>query len=245
MDLFRKVFNNTVRFGLGILCRIDAGDIEKIPATGPLIVFTNHTGSVEVPLVFVLLQPRPVTGLAKVETWDNFFMAWLFNLWGAIPIRRGEADMEAMRKALESLEYGKILGISPEGTRNKTGKLLRGHPGIVALAIHSRASIIPLAHWGGEKFKTNLKGFKRTDFHIRVGKQFQIHTNNQKVDKKTRQKIVDEMMYQLASMLPAEYRGEYSDLSKMTTEYLMEPDDPRLTSDLFHLENRPGIAPAS
>jgi 1-acyl-sn-glycerol-3-phosphate acyltransferase len=243
MELFQKVFNGVVRFGLGILCRIDAGEIEKIPSSGPLIIYTNHTGSVEVPLVFVLLQPRPITGLAKVETWDNAFMAWLFDLWGAIPIRRGEADMEAMRKALESLKSGKILGISPEGTRNITGRLLRAHPGIVALAIHSHASIIPLAHWGGEKFKTNLKGFKRTDFHIRVGKPFQIYTNGQRIDKEIRQKIADEMMYQLALMLPDDYRGEYSDLSKMTNEYLKDPIDFLISSDLLNLEKNTGLFP--
>jgi 1-acyl-sn-glycerol-3-phosphate acyltransferase len=241
MELFQKVFNRAVRFGLGILCRIDAGDIEKIPNSGPLIIYTNHTGSVEVPLVFVLLQPRPLTGLAKVETWDNLFMAWLFNLWGAIPIRRGVADMEAMRKALESLKSGSILGISPEGTRNKTGQLMRAHPGVVALAIHSNASIIPLAHWGGEKFKTNLKEFRRTDFHIRVGEPFQIHTNGQRINKEKRQKIADEMMYQLALMLPAEYRGEYADLSKMTTEYLKDPIDFLMSTDITNLEKCTGL----
>jgi len=225
MDPFRRLFYGAIRVGLGILCRIDATELEKIPRTGPLIVYTNHTGSIEVPLVFVLLQPRPLTGLAKVETWDNVFMAWLFNLWGAIPIRRGEADMEAMRKALDSLKAGYILGISPEGTRNKNGKLLKGHPGIVALALHSGAPILPLAHWGGEEFKTKLKGFKRTDFHVRVGKPFLIQTNGQRIDKLTRQKIVDEMMYQLSCMLPAEYRGAYSDLSKCTTEYLKNSSD--------------------
>jgi 1-acyl-sn-glycerol-3-phosphate acyltransferase len=209
-----------IKGGLGILCRIDARELEKIPRAGPLILYSNHTGSVEVPLVYALLQPRPVTGVAKVETWNNAFMAWLFNLWGAIPIRRGDADMDAMRKSLDFLKEGKILGISPEGTRNKTGKLLRAHPGIVSLALHSGASLMPVAHWGGENFMANLKKIQRTDFTIRVGDRFYIQTNGKKVDKNTRQEIVDEMMYQLASMMPEGYRGEYTDLSKATTNYL-------------------------
>jgi 1-acyl-sn-glycerol-3-phosphate acyltransferase len=220
MDPVRWFVYRSIKLGLGILCRIDSRDLKKIPLKGPLIVYSNHTGSIEVPLVFVLLQPRPVTGLAKVETWDNAFMAWLFNLWGIIPIRRGDADMDAMRKALDSLKSGNILGISPEGTRNKIGKLLKGHPGIVALAIHSGVPVLPLAHWGGEKFKTNLKKIKRTDFFIRVGDPFILQTNGEKINKITRQRIVDEMMYQLASLLPTEYRGEYSDLSRTTTEFL-------------------------
>ena len=40
--------------------------------------------------------------------------------------------------------------------------------------------------------------------------------------------IADEMMYQLAALLPEHYRGVYGDLSRMTTHYLQfaqqEPD---------------------
>ena len=128
--------------------------------------------------------------------------------------------MDAMRRSLECLKDGSILGISPEGTRNKTGKLLKGHPGIVALAIHSGAPLMPVAHWGGENFKANLKRMRRTDFKIRVGKPFLIQTNGKKIDKSSRQAIVDEMMYKLAANLPEEYRGEYSDISNATSHYL-------------------------
>jgi 1-acyl-sn-glycerol-3-phosphate acyltransferase len=210
-----------IKLGLGILCRIDSRDLDKIPQKGPLIVYSNHTGSIEVPMVFVLLQPRPLTGIAKTESWDNAFMGWLFDLWEIIPIRRGYADMDAMRKTLDSLNEGKILGMAPEGTRNKTGRLLRAHPGIVTLAIHSGAPLIPLAHWGGENFKSNLKKMKRTDFHTRVGNSFVIRTNGKKIDKNSRQVIVDEMMYQLATLLPEDYRGEYTDLTNASTNYLL------------------------
>ena len=221
MDLIRWIVVQFIRVGLGLTCRINAKNLDRIPPKGPMIVYTNHTGSIEVPLTFLLLQPRPLTGIAKIESWDNFFMAWLFNLWGIIPIRRGEADMEAMRKTLDSLNEGKILGMSPEGTRNKTGKLLRGHPGIVLLALRSGAPLIPLANWGGENFKTNLRKFKRTEFYAVVGKPIIIKTKGNRVDKNARQDIVDELMYQLAALLPEEYRGEYKDLNNATTNYIM------------------------
>ena len=82
-----------VKLATSIMCRIDAPDLQKVPRKGPFIVYSNHTGQIEVPLMYSHLQPRPVTGLAKVETWDNWFLHWVFNLWEAIPIRRGEADM--------------------------------------------------------------------------------------------------------------------------------------------------------
>lgn len=221
MFLVRWFVIKVIRIGLGILCRIETINFDKIPLKGPLIVYSNHTGSIEVPMIFVLLQPRPLTGIAKIETWDNSFLAWLFNLWGIIPIRRGEADMDAMRRTLDSLKEGMILGISPEGTRNKSGKLLRGHPGIVTLALRSGAPLIPLAHWGGENFKSNIKKLRRTDYHTIAGNPFVLKTNEEKVDKNTRQVIVDELMFQLAALLPEEYRGEYKDLEKATTNYLI------------------------
>ena len=147
-----KIVALIVKVATGTLCRIDAPDIHKIPAHGPLIVISNHTGQLEVAVFFGLLQPRPITGWAKMESWDNAFLNWLFNLWGLIPVRRGEGDTSALRKALKALEDGMIFGIAPEGTRNITGKLKRAHPGAVMLATHSGATILPVAHWGGENF---------------------------------------------------------------------------------------------
>src|SRR5512137_1301079 len=114
-SISRWFMNNFARLGTDILCRIDKHDFPKVPASGPLILVTNHISSLEVPLLFVHLQPRKMFGLAKIETWDNKFMGWLFDLWDAIPVRRGEADLDAIRKCLAVLEAGDILAIAPEG----------------------------------------------------------------------------------------------------------------------------------
>ena len=220
MNFLRWFVHFVIKVGLSILCRVDAPDIQKVPARGPLIAIANHTGQLEIPMLFAWLEPRPLTGWAKIETWDKPFLNWLFNLWGAIPVRRGEADTSALRAALEKLERGYVFGVAPEGTRNKTGKLLRAHPGAVILALHSKAPVIPIAHWGGEKFMSNLKRLRRTDFHIRVGRPFVIQHNGERISKEERQQIVDEMMYQLAALLPEDYRGEYSEMSKATMKFL-------------------------
>ena len=114
-----------------------------------------------------------------------------------------------------------ILVIAPEGTRNKTGKLLRAQPGIITLALRTGAPLLPVAHWGGENFLANLKRLKRTDFHIRVGEPFKLDPGNERVTKEVRQQMVDEMMYRLAAMLPENYRGAYADLENATEKYIM------------------------
>lgn len=214
------LMNFIIRVYTRITCRLDAPDLHKIPMQGPLIAIANHTGQIEVPMLFAHLQPRPLTGWAKVESWDNWFLRWVFDVWGAIPVRRGEADMRALKQALKALEDGKIFGLAPEGTRNKTGKLKRALPGTVLIALHSGAPIIAIAHWSGEVYLKNLKRLKRTDFHIRVGEPFTINVEGIKVNGEIRQQIVDEMMYELAKLLPEEYRGEYRDMSKATRKFL-------------------------
>jgi 1-acyl-sn-glycerol-3-phosphate acyltransferase len=209
-----------IRVWTSILCRIEGDPLAQVPKQGPLILAVNHINSLEVPLLFAHLQPRRLIGLAKIETWNNMFMGWLFDLWKAIPIRRGEADLDALRRCLTVLEAGEILGVAPEGTRSYNGHLLRGQPGVTLIALHSGAPILPIAHWGGENFKANLKRLKRTEFHIRVGRSFTLDANGEKVNGEIRQKMVDEIMYQLAVLMPEDYRGEYKDCSHPPTKYL-------------------------
>jgi len=209
-----------IRVGTGIVCRIEEAELGQVPMCGPLILAVNHINSLEVPLLHSHLQPRRLIGLAKIETWDSKFMGWLFNLWEAIPIRRGEADLEALRRCLISLEAEDILAVAPEGTRSYDGKLLNGQPGIVLIALHSGAPILPVAHWGGENFPKNIKRLKRTDFHIRVGKTFSLDAKGEQVNGKVRQAMVDEIMYQIAILMPEEYRGQYANRTPPSHKYL-------------------------
>jgi 1-acyl-sn-glycerol-3-phosphate acyltransferase len=137
-----------------------------------------------------------------------------------IPVRRGDGDTTALRKAIAALEKGYIFGIAPEGTRNITGKLKRAHPGTVLLALHSGAPLLPLAHWGGEHFLKNLARLKRTEFHIRVGEPFHLNVEGIRMTRETRQQIVDEMMFRLAELLPPEYRGEYEKVTESEPVYI-------------------------
>lgn len=219
-SIFRWFMNTLIRLGTDVLCRIDKNDISKIPAHGPFILVTNHINSLEVPLLFVHLQPRKMLGLAKIETWDNKFMGWLFDLWDAIPIRRGALDLAAFRACLGVLKEGNILAIAPEGTRSYDGRLQCGQPGTTLIALHAGVPILPVAHWGGEAFSSNLKKIKRTDFHFRVGNPFYLDAHGEKVNGRVRQLMVDEIMTQIALLMPDIYRGKYADCDPPLQKYL-------------------------
>jgi 1-acyl-sn-glycerol-3-phosphate acyltransferase len=221
MSLVKSVVNTSLKGVSRLLCRVDDEQLRRVPLMGPLIIVSNHINFIEVPLIYTHMQPRPLTGFAKAETWDNPIMALLFNLWEAIPIRRGEADLEAMRQAVGMLKSGGMVAVAPEGTRSNDGQLQQGHPGIVLLAQLSGAPLLPIGYYGSERLHENIKKLQRTDFHIVVGQPFTIDFSRIKMSRQVRQEITDEIMYELAAILPPAYRGCYSDLSSYQRRYIL------------------------
>ncbi len=220
LRLTERVVNAVVKRLTRMLCRVDDAQLQRVPRRGPLILVTNHVNFLDVPVIYTHLQPRPLTGFAKIETWDDPLLGPLFTLWRIIPIRRGEADVEAFRRGLAALAAGQILAILPEGTRSGDGRLQRGHPGVVTIAARSGAPILPLAFHGPENYKEDLTHLRRAPFSIAVGQPFTLATDGVKLTGEVRQQITDEIMYQLAALLPPAYRGYYADMSAVTTRFL-------------------------
>jgi 1-acyl-sn-glycerol-3-phosphate acyltransferase len=145
---------------------------------------------------------------------------WALNIAGGIPLHRGEADIDAFHAGLKILHQGRLLIISPEGTRSHDGKLQEAYPGVVLLALHSAATLVPVGYYGAERYTENLKKLRRTDFHMRVGQPFRLNSHGQRVSHQVRKKMLDELMYRLAAVLPAQYRGVYTDLSLASNQYI-------------------------
>ncbi len=220
MSVTYHLVNFTFKRITRILCRVDDSQWHKVPAQGPLLLAVNHVNFMEVPVMYLHLLPRPVTAFVKAKNWEKPFLRWLFELWGAIPLHRGEADMAAVRAGLAALEAGKILTVAPEGTRTGNGRLIRGHPGIVLMALKADAPILPVAYYGSEQFWDNIRRLRRTDFKVRVGRPFRLNPGGAHVNKAMRQQMADEIMFQIARLLPPEYRGYYADLSTASETYL-------------------------
>ena len=126
--------------------------------------------------------------------------------------------------ALDKLAAGYILGLAPEGTRSGDGRLQPGQPGVVLLALHSGAPVLPVVYYGGERLQHNLKRLRRTDFNIRVGRPFYLAAGGVRVTHAVRQQMTDEIMYQMAALLPPPYRGVYVDLGAATENFLRFPE---------------------
>jgi len=223
MSSFQSFINGIIKVLLKIGCRIDTSELHKIPEKGPYILVTNHINFLEAPILYIFMRPRRTIALGKSELWDKKFTAFLMNLWEVIPIKRDSVDIQGMKNCVKVLEGGDFLCLAPEGTRSKTGELQEGKAGVIMFAQKGNAPIIPLAHWGGEDISKNLKKLKRTPITIKVGKPVEISIpEGIKADGAVRQKIADEVMIELARLMPEKYHGAYSGRTAEKPVYLKE-----------------------
>lgn len=127
-----------------ILFGLQVEGLENIPKTGGAIVASNHTTWFD-PVAVACAVRRPVHFMAKAELFQNPLLNKLFRRFYAFPVKRGHADREAIRTAIEVASSGNLLGIFPEGTRARGGELLPLQSGTVFIAAKSGAPIIPVA----------------------------------------------------------------------------------------------------
>ena len=83
--------------------------------------------------------------------------------------------------------------------------------------------MLPVVHHGGELIWRNVARLRRTDFHFVVGQPFYLETGGIRVTRQVRQQMTDEIMYQMAALLPPANRGVYSDLDSATEVYIRFP----------------------
>ncbi len=218
-----RLVNAVIYRVLHMFVRIETDELVQVPAKGPLLLITNHINFLEGPIVYTDLQrrkERDLTGFAKTEFWNNPVTGFLFDTWDTIPLRRGEADLSAIKDAVARIKAGAVFAMAPEGTRSLDARLLRAHSGIAMLGYMSGAPILPFAGFGHENYVGDIKRFRRPTYHLTMGKPFRLDSGGKRVKGDMRQEMADEIMYQLAALLPEKYRGEYDDLSQVTTKYL-------------------------
>jgi 1-acyl-sn-glycerol-3-phosphate acyltransferase len=222
MKLVRWLSVNLLRLAARLLLRVKTAGLGQLPSQGPVMLVVNHINAVE-PLLLYVSLPRPVIALAKVEIWGNLFTRLVAESWDSIPIRRGEMDMLAVRRALQVVHEGGALGLAPEGTRSHHGRLQRGRPGIALLALRATGTpILPVAVYGQERFFDNVRHLRRTDVNVVMGQPFYLEAGEARVTHEVRQAISDEIMLQIAALMPPDYRGVYSDWPP-TQRYLRFP----------------------
>jgi 1-acyl-sn-glycerol-3-phosphate acyltransferase len=189
---------------VAIAVRLSLYGLSNVPARGPLILAPNHLAWADIPLI-ALYIPRKLVFMAKEEYFSSK-IGWLIRFLGAFPVKRGEADRQALHAAEEQLRQGHILGIFPEGTRSRSRTLAKGHAGMAMIALRTGVPVVPVAIWGSEKA---LKEF-RPHVTIRYGEPLVLKPKGIKITRQDIDEATDQVMFRIASMLPPEYRGVYA-----------------------------------
>ncbi|MEA3346012.1 MAG: lysophospholipid acyltransferase family protein [Chloroflexota bacterium] len=216
----RRAIHLLLRFLVHTLIKLDVEGLENVPRTGPVLLLMSHTTFLD-PVLACVLVPRVVIPMGKVELFRIPLFNQLLRWYGAFPVRRGEMDLQAFRYSFEALEQGRVLLIAPEGTRSEDGRLQQGKPGTAYIATRVDVPLVPMAIIGGEDFFSRLLQLRRTPVRVVVGPAFRLRKPGKVVRRQMIHQMTEEIMYQMARLMPPERRGVYSDLSKATEEYIV------------------------
>ena len=139
------VARRAVALLLRVVFRLRVIGVEHVPRTGPVLIAGNHTGFLDGPIVFMMM-PRPSSLLVKSELYSGPW-ARVLAFARQIPVVRGTPDRTALRRSLDVLAGGGVLGVFPEGTRGE-GRLESVQHGIGYLALRAGCPVVPVVCLG-------------------------------------------------------------------------------------------------
>jgi len=211
MTFSQKLVSTVFRPLLNTLFRWEVVGRENVPLTGSLILAANHVHVLDI-LFLGFGFPRWINFIAKEELFRSpFFGPWL--RWaGSFSIRRAgkiREKQEVLKSATDALERGSMLGVFPEGSRSRDGKLRKGKSGCAVIASQAGVPILPVGIVGTDRIKGISWLWKRPGIVVNIGKPFKLPPTHGKASKSQRRLLTTRIMTEIAALLPPEYRGAY------------------------------------
>ena len=211
--------------GSGI-ARVSVRGKYHLPKKGPYVIASNHFSDYD-PLFFSYGIQKPINFIAASDQELDWWLVWAPIIYGWIPVDRQNLSPSTIKRSLEVLRRGELLGIFPDGGVSYN-LLSQPKNGAVYLSTLGKAPIVPIGIYGAERaWEGMFKGI-RSRICINIGKPFgpfNIKGNKgQKV--KALNAVGNEMMCRIAALLPPGRQGPFSESAeviKYQKENLIKP----------------------
>jgi len=197
-----NIFHAVLKGFLRLFFRLESVGLENLPEGG-CIVASNHISLMDPPAIGCSVPARrKIRFMAKEELFHIPILRWIIVFLGAFPVRRGMADRNAIRTALGFLKNGEVVGMFPEGTRSKTGKLGEPLPGMALLAVKAGVPVVPAVVIDTNKIFRDGHYFPQ--FRVRFGPPIVLPASRS--DKENIEFITKTVMEEIARLLEEEGR---------------------------------------
>jgi len=208
----RPVMMGGFRLLFHILAKVVITGQENVPLGKPYVLAINHVSTFEAPFVGAF-WPELAEALGAAEVWQRPGQGILANLYGGIPVHRGEVDRALFEAALSVLHSGYPLMMAPEGGRSHTPGMRQAKAGIAIILDEAKVPIVPVGVVGttDDFFIKAIQG-KRPTVEMHIGVPFLLPpiagTGIER--REARQRNADLVMRHIAGLVPEAYRGVYA-----------------------------------
>ena len=204
-----------IRGAFEIACRLlshrELLGAENLPASGGCLLVINHMSLVDAPLIFTMVTHPHMAAFVATKYRRSLFFRSLLNHAGVIWVRRGDADRAALKAALKALRAGVMLGVAPEGTRSRNGRLQPAKAGVAFLATNANVPIVPAAVINTDRAFAQLLRLRRPRLTLKIGPPFTLAPLTPGLRSAQLRARTDEIMLRLAALLPPRHRGVYGE----------------------------------
>ena len=195
MTAFFSFTKATVSSLSSVLFDVRLRGAENVPASGGLVVASNHVSYLDPPILGSHF-PRPVHFMAKRELFSVPVLGPIIAALQAFPVNRDQGDLGAIRHALRVLKDGGVVGIFPEGRRNRDGEA-QARGGAVLLAATAHCPVVPVALVGTA---VAAKRLRKSHVEVRIGQPMTFQGSAGKPTKSEMQTWTDELSRRIADL---------------------------------------------
>lgn len=190
---------------------------ENVPATGPVLLVSNHVSYLD-PVAIGDACPRRVVFMAKHELFQIKPLGFLLRGVDSFPVRRGEPDRGAFKTTLAMLEEGRVVCIFPEGGRMTGGELGEAEPGAAVFALRTGCPVVPVYVDGTNKMLDTKGRLRRARVTVTFGKSFTFPKG--RADRETLEASGRELM---AAIARTRDETEYASTLRISPHWIRKP----------------------